>query len=179
MPRASLTGNGVLVLVDVAGVPVWVIVVTLTLSGAAIAMAMWGRPMKSHPSGTDEDELAIVNEVHNVDRIMGAHSNSVLTLIAIAAGAFVTTLKTEGGPGAPLIFATSVALATAGGIAAIGLALEGGVTAAAALPTHDLRERVDRNLRRTHRRIQLVRSATWCTFPAILLVVVCGVVVRT
>ncbi|MGH3333552.1 MAG: hypothetical protein ACRDPJ_19815 [Nocardioidaceae bacterium] len=44
---------------------------------------------------------------------MCAHSNVVLTLIAVAAGDFATTIKTSGGPGAPLVFATGVASFTA------------------------------------------------------------------
>ncbi|MGH3507937.1 MAG: hypothetical protein ACRDO2_12115 [Nocardioidaceae bacterium] len=179
MPVVASTLGGGLVTAELGGVPVWLVLVMLVLSGAAMVVALWGRPMKSHPFGTDEDEIAIVQEVHGVDRVLSAHSNGVLTLIALAGAGFATTIKAEGGPGAPLIFATIVALVTSGSIAAVGFALEGGATGAATLSSSDLRERVNHDLRRVHRRTQLVRSATWCLFPTIVLVVICGVVAKT
>ena len=45
-----------------------------------------------------------------------------IVAIAIAAGAYVTTINREGGPSAGLAFATAVALLTAGGVSAAALA---------------------------------------------------------
>ena len=164
----------------VAGVPVWEAVVALGLAAATIAMALCGRPRRfgAELSGQGPAEIAVVDEIREVDKAMGAQANGVLTLVTIAAGAFATIVQTNGGPGAPLSFATSIALLTCSVIAAFGLALTGEVTGAAALPPVQLHACVEQNLRRVHRRTQCVRAATWCLFPAVLLVVLCIAAVR-
>ncbi|KXF55423.1 hypothetical protein AXA44_37850 [Rhodococcus sp. SC4] len=165
-----LTLNSNPVTAEVAGVPVWVIVIVLASAGTAIAVALKGRPVTAHPARTADEEIAVIAEIHDVDRTLTTHASSVLTLLAIAAGAFVTIVRTGDGPAAPLSFATVVALMTAGALATAAFALEGAVTEAGALPADDLRRTVDRNLRRIHHRTQLVRSSTWCLFPTVILV---------
>lgn len=165
---------------SLGGVPLWEIVVVLGLAAGVIAVALWGRPQggAAEVAGSGEAAIAVIGEVHDVDRSLLAHANGVLTLSAVAAGAFVTILQTNGGAGAPLIFATGIALVTGGTIAGVGFAMVGEVTGAAALPVARRSTAVERNLRRVHRRAQCVRAATWCLFPIVLLVVICIAVVR-
>jgi hypothetical protein len=164
----------------VAGVPVWEAVIVLGLAATIIAVALWGRPRRfnAEMSGSDEAEIAIIGEIQDVDQVLSSHANGVLTLSTVAAGAFATVLKTYGSPGAPLTFATAIALLTCSAIGAVGLALTGEAIGAAALLAVELRATVQRNLRRAHRRAQCVRAATWSLFPSVLLVVISIVAVR-
>ena len=164
----------------VSGVPLWEGLIVLAVAVAAIAVALRGRPMRFTVSMSQPDraEIAVVDEIREIDKAMGAQANGVLTLSTIAAGAFATIVQTHGGPGVPLSFATSIALLTCSAIAALGLALTGEVTGAAALPTAQLHACVEQNLRRVHRRTQCVRVGTWCLFPSVLLVVICIAAVR-
>lgn len=165
---------------QLVGVPLWEAVIVLGLAGAIIAMALWGHPRSrgAETSASDEAQIAIVDELHVVDKNLTSHANGVLTLSTLAAGAFGTVIRTNGGLGQPLVFATAIALLTCFAITAVGLALVGGATAAAAMPTTELRACVEHNLRRVHRRTQSVRAATWCLFPSVVLVVVCIAEVR-
>ena len=165
----------------VGGVPVWEAVIVLGLAGAIVAVALWGRHprrLSAEVSGPDEAEVAVLEEIRDVDKALGGQANGVLTLSTVAAGAFATIVQTNGGPGVHLMFATVIALLTCSAIAAVGLALTGEATGAAALPTAQLRACVQKNLRRVHRRTQCVRAATWCLFPSVLLVVICIAAVR-
>jgi len=176
LPTNILAGGGPLV----AGVPVWEAVVVLGLAATIIAVSLCRRPRRSSAemSGSDPAEIAIIGEIRDVDRILSAHANGVLSLSSIAAGAFATIVKTYGSPGVPLIFATAIALLTCSALGAIALALTGEATGAAALPTVELRATVERNLQRAHRRTLCVRAATWCLFPSVLLVVISIAAVR-
>jgi hypothetical protein len=164
----------------VAGVPVWEAVIVLGLAATIIAVALWGRPRRfsAEVSGSDEAEIAIIGEIQDVDQVLSAQANGVLTLSTVAAGAFATIVKTYGSPGVPLIFATAIALLTCSAIGAVGLALTGEATGAATLPPMELRATVERNLRRAHRRAQCVQAATWSLFPTVLLVVISIAAVR-
>lgn len=164
----------------VAGVPLWEVVIVLGLAAAIIVVALRGRwrRISAETSGSDEAEIAIIDEIQGVDRNLSTHANGVLTLSSVAAGAFATVVKTYGSPGIPLVFATVIALLTCSALGAVGLALAGGATGAAALPTTQLRACVQQNLRRVHRRTQCVRAATWCLFPSVLLVVISVVTAR-
>jgi hypothetical protein len=176
LPTNVLAGIGP----AVAGVPVWEAVIVLGLAAAIIVVALRGRPRRSSAemSASDEAEVAIIDEIRGVDDTLSSHANGVLTLSTIAAGAFATVIKTYGSPGVPLTFATAIALLTCSATGAVGLALTGEATGAAALPTAELRTSVERNLRRAHRRTQCVRAATWSLFPSVLLVVISIVAVR-
>jgi hypothetical protein len=158
----------------IAGVPVWEAVIVLGLAAAIIVVALRRRRrlVSAKVSGSDEAEIAVIGEIQDVDQVLSAHANGVLTLSTVAAGAFATVIKTYGSPGVPLIFATAVALLTCSALGTIGLALTGEATGAAALPTVELRAIVERNLRRAHWRAQCVRAATWSLFPTVLLVVI-------
>ena len=165
---------------DVAGVPVWAIVAVFALAGVVVTVALWGNhhDLGAVTSRSDEQTISVIDEIHGIDRTLSTHANGVLTLSALAGGAFATIIRTNGGPGPILIFATAVALLTASTIAGVGFALEGAVTGAAALPATQLRACVERNLRRIHRRTQCVRAATWCLFPSVVLVVLSVAVVQ-
>jgi hypothetical protein len=165
---------------SVDGVPLWEIVIVLGLAAGVIAVALRRRPQNraAELAGSDEAAIAVVDELHAVDRALSTHANGVLTLSAVAAGAFATVIQTNGGPGTPLIFATAIALLTGCTIAGVGFAMVGEVTGVAALPAARRSAAVERNLRRVHRRAQCVRAATWCLFPIVLLVVICIAVVR-
>jgi hypothetical protein len=164
----------------VAGVPVWEAVIALGLAAAIIAVALWGRPrrLSAATAGSDEAEIAVIGEIQDVDQVLSAHANGVLTLSTVAAGAFATVVKTYGSPGVPLIFATAIALLTCSVTGAVGLALSGEATGAATLPAVELRVIVERNLRRAHRRARCVQAATWSLFPSVLLVVISIVAAR-
>jgi len=176
LPTNVLARGGSLV----AGVPVWEAVIVLGLAAAIIAVALWGRPRRlgAEMSGSDEAEIAVIGEIQDVDQVLSSHANGVLTLSTVAAGAFATVLKTYGSPGAPLTFATAVALLTCSAVGAVGLALTGEATGAATLPVMELRATVERNLRRAHRRARCVQAATWSLFPSVLLVVISIAAVR-
>ena len=162
---------------QIGPLPLWEIVVVLGLSAAIVTLALRSR-VQPYTSQAPEVGLAIISEVENVDRTLSAHANGVLTLTSVAAGAFATIVQTDGGPGIPLIFAATVFLLTGFTVAAVGLGMAGGVTAAAALSPAQLQIAVERNLRRAHRRTQCVRAATACLFLNILLVVVSIAAVR-
>jgi hypothetical protein len=159
---------------EIAHIPVWEVVIVLGLAAAAIVVAFRGQPQHSIAPMPQSDEaaVAVVGEIQGVDRGLSVHANGVLTLSAIAAGGFGTIIQMNGGPGLPLVFATTIALLTGITLGAIGFAIEGGATGAAALSSDQLRACVERELRRAHRRLQCVRVATWCLIPIIILVVV-------
>lgn len=165
---------------SVAGVPLWEIVIVLGLAAGILVVALWGRPQghAAQAAQSEDAAAAVVDEMHAVDRALSTHANGVLTLSAVAAGAFATVIQTNLGPGTPLIFATAVALLTGCTIAGVGFAMVGEVTGVAALPAAQRPAVVQRSLRRVHRRTQCVRAATWCLFPIVLLVVICIAVVR-
>lgn len=147
---------------SVGGVPLWEIVIVLGLAAGVIAVTLWGRPpdRAAEVAGSGDAAIAVIDEIHTVDRDLSGHANGVLTLSAVAGGAFATIIQTNGGPGTPLIFATGIALLTGCTIAGVGFAMVGEVTGAAALPAARRSAAVERNLRRVHRRAQCVRAAT-------------------
>ncbi|HUO37535.1 MAG TPA: hypothetical protein VMU34_06740 [Mycobacterium sp.] len=162
------------------GVPLWEVVVVLGGAAAIIAAAVWSHPRRpaADISGSHEALIAVIGEIREVDRVLSAQANGVLTLSTIAAGAFATVVQENGGPGRPWIFATAIALLTSFTVAAIAFALAGGPTGAAVLPTTELRVQAERSLRRAYRRTLCVRTAVWCLFPTVLLVVICIARVR-
>lgn len=163
-----------------AQIPVWETVVALSCAGAAAFFALRKPPAELVAAApeTDDAAIAVITEVQGVDRGLSVHANGVVTLAIVAAGANATIIQTNGGPGMPLMFATTIALLTGLIIATTAFALEGGATAAAALPSTELCATAQRNLRRVHRRLQCVRVATWCLVPIVLLVVLSIVHVR-
>ena len=173
---AAVTGLGP----ELAGVPLWEVVIVLGLAAGVVAVAVWRRPGARTAAVFEAEsaELAVLDEIQDHDKAIGAQAHGVLTLSTVAAGAFATIVQTYGGPDLPLIFATVVTLMTCSVLAVIGLALTGEATGAAGLAGPQLRACVERNLRRTYRRTQCVRAATWSLFPCILLVVTSIAVVR-
>ena len=135
---------------------------------AVVAYAGAGAAPEPEKSGASE---AVAHENRDIDRTLTGHASSLLQLITIVAGGFVSAVRV-GELSLGLTCATLVALLTTASLAGWALALVGRPMLIGALHQDARAAQAQHVTRRVHRRARLLQVATWCCFPTVCLTVI-------